>query len=289
MNTQLTTQEVVQSRIVSDKSYNTVRNGRVASYTGQGVIRKDDTWFWVQGYKSQGDPWTVRRQGRVEIVEISDLAAFIQEKLEEADEGRSPRYRRLRKVFPATVDLIPHPGLEWKKDEDGSIECFDRPLIQALLNNIQLSNSITWEEAMHAAEHEVAYIWENYWDYGCGKSPQANLWGVIPEPSVSLNTPRSSGSTLKDTTWEAILEAARIAAEWDDTVHLFRQVDWIYKSDDEEGYPVFAEDPEINVDCPEEGNWVTVTRTHFILGHGYVEETLARFRCREGGVRIEWE
>ena len=52
---------------IRDRSYNTMRNGRVRSFSGQVEINKDGVIWVCVGHGPKGNAYVVTRQGYIEV------------------------------------------------------------------------------------------------------------------------------------------------------------------------------------------------------------------------------
>lgn len=242
----LTIQEVLASGVVRNQSYPTVSYGWVASYAGEGIVRKDGVWFWVQGHGPKGDKWSIAKEGWVEIQPVEDLTAFVLGKLEEPKPGNTGRYARVRKVFPADVTVVRKEGFVWTDLPDGSVEIFDSQFVEAVIAAVEGTEAITWKSAVEAGEKAIAHLWVGYWDYGLGEMPEPEkFWGVIPSSVIFLDSP-TAGGPVNGTLEEVIADAKRRAEAWD---------------------------------REEKGDFVVWDHV-YVLGKGYVSTEHARFHCK---------
>ena len=65
------TYELALAAGIRDRSYQTVRNGEVASYSGEAIITMDDGRRWrATGHGPSGDAYTVTHQGGISFTPL---------------------------------------------------------------------------------------------------------------------------------------------------------------------------------------------------------------------------
>ena len=93
--------------LVKDKSYTTVRWGRVASFSGEGLVRVETFWYWVKGERPWGDAEVVVQPGFVRVRQYHTHKLLC-----ERDAARTEAKKLQRQLFQAKEETE-----AWKRFE----------------------------------------------------------------------------------------------------------------------------------------------------------------------------